>query len=137
MTLLAKQIILLMYGNEYVESISILRLVVWFTTFSYLGIIRNIWLLSEKKQKYLWVINMSGALLNVMLNYCLIPRYGAVGAASASVVSQFFTNVIVGFIISPIRENNKLMIYGLSPIHLTRYAYMVFHSTMKRVSKSK
>ena len=37
MTLLADPIIKILYGAEYLPSIGILRLVVWFTTFSYMG----------------------------------------------------------------------------------------------------
>ena len=38
-----------------------------------------------------------------------------IGAAIASIISQFFTNVITGFIFKPIRRNNYLMLKGLNP----------------------
>jgi hypothetical protein len=38
-----------------------------------------------------------------------------VGAAVASLITQFFTNVVIGFIFKPIRENNRLMLKGLNP----------------------
>ena len=60
-------------------------------------------------------INVAGALANIALNACLIPVWGGVGAAIASIISQFFTNVIIGFIYKPIRRNNYLMLKGLSP----------------------
>ena len=61
MTLLAKPIILILYGADYVPAIAGLRIIVWYTTFSYIGFARNIWILSEQKQRYLWIINLSGA----------------------------------------------------------------------------
>ena len=115
MTLFARFIIHILYGASYNAAIPALRLIVWYTTFSYLGVVRNIWILAEQKQRYLWQINLLGALGNILLNALLIPRFGIMGAAFASLFTQFFTNVIVGFIIRPIRYNNTLMFRGMNP----------------------
>lgn len=114
-TLFSGLIIKILYGAAYSASINALKLIVWYTTFSYLGSVRNIWILAENKQKYLWIINLSGALANVALNYILIPIMGIMGAALASLVTQIFTNVIIGFIIRPIRYSNTLMLRALNP----------------------
>ena len=115
MTVLAKPLVLLLYGPKYIGSASILAVAVWYVAFSYYGMVRNIWILAEEKQKYLTGINIAGALANVALNLCLIPVFGAVGAALASLVTQFFTNVIIGFIFKPIRHNNHLMLKSWNP----------------------
>lgn len=115
MTVFAKLVVNVLYGASYFPAISALQLIVWYTTFSYLGAVRNIWILSEGKQKYLWMINLSGAITNIVLNFLLIPTMGINGAALASLITQIFTNVIVGFIIKPIRYNNWLMLRGLNP----------------------
>ncbi|MDE7336530.1 MAG: flippase, partial [Clostridia bacterium] len=117
-TLLSPIIIKIMYGDEFVASVDALRIVVWFTTFSYLGSVRNVWMLAENKQKYLWIINLSGALGNVILNLILIPIMGVNGAAVASLCTQIFANVIIGYIVRPISFNNKLMVRGLNPKHI-------------------
>ena len=109
-----------MYGTEYEPSIGALRLICWFTTFSYLGTIRNIWMVSENKQKYLWVINFSGALLNIAMNFLLIPKFGILGASFASLVTQIFTNIILGYIIRPIIGNNRIMISALNPKYIKK-----------------
>lgn len=115
MTLLAKPLVYVLYGSEYSNAASILAVSVWYITFGHYGSVRNIWILAEGKQKYLTGINVLGALANVILNFCLIPVWGAIGAAVASVVTQFFTNVIIGFIFKPIRPNNTLMLKSLNP----------------------
>lgn len=114
-TVFSKLIVSVLYGAEYAASANVLGLVVWYTTFSYLGPIRNIWILAENKQKYLWVINLCGAVTNIILNAVLIPLIGVMGAALASLNTQIFTNVIIGFIIKPIRYNNYLMLKGCNP----------------------
>lgn len=120
MTVFAKLIITVLYGSEYYPAIPGLQLIVWYTTFSYFGSVRNIWILAEGKQKYLWIINLSGALTNVVLNAILIPLWGLMGAAGASLVTQFFTNVVVGYIIGPIRRNNLLVVKGLNFVELIK-----------------
>jgi O-antigen/teichoic acid export membrane protein len=122
-TVFSKLIVSVLYGAEYAASANVLELVVWYTTFSYLGPIRNIWILAENKQKYLWVINLCGAVTNIILNAVLIPLIGVMGAALASLLTQLVTNVGMGFVIKPIRYNNVLMLKGCDPRLLWRYVH--------------
>jgi O-antigen/teichoic acid export membrane protein len=115
MTLFAKPLVFLLYGSDYAPTIGILRVAVWYITFSHYGSVRNVWILAEGKQKYLFGINIFGALANVLLNLAFIPIWGSIGAAVASIITQFFTNVITGFIFKPIRRNNYLMLKALNP----------------------
>lgn len=115
LTLLAKPIILFLYGAEYEASISILQIITWYSAFSYMGTVRNIWILAEEKQKHLWKINLSGAVLNLIGNFLLIPIWGASGAAVASVATQFFTNFVLCLIMKPIRPTANLILKALNP----------------------
>ena len=76
----------------------------------------------EQKQRYLILLNLSGAFANIALNAMLIPRLGAIGASIASLVSQFFSNVIMGFVIKELRPNNVLMLRSLNPKYLINVA---------------
>lgn len=113
-TLLAKPIINILYGSQYSPAVEALQIIVWYTTFSYLGPVRNIWILAQGKQRYMWIINLSGAVANVLLNSLLIPYFGLNGAAFASVITQIFTNFVLGFIIKPIRGIGKIMLESLN-----------------------
>ncbi len=115
MTVFAKLIIGILYGDDYEPSVSALQIAVWYTTFSYMGAVRNVWVLGENKQKYLWILNLGGALVNIVLNAILIPFWGINGAAFASFVTQFFTNVIMNVIVRPLKYNNHLIFKGLNP----------------------
>ena len=117
-TVLADPIIRLLYGAQYLDSIPILRLVVWYTTFAYLGTVRNIWILAEGRQKVLWIMNLCGAMANVLLNLALIPRWGSLGAAAASIVTQFISNVVMNSMLPETRGCNRLMLMGLDPRRL-------------------
>ncbi len=114
-TVLAQFIINILYGTSYSASITVLQILVWYCTFSYLGGARDIWILAENKQKHLFVINSIGALLNVGLNYILIPVCGACGAAIASLITQFSINYVFVLIYKPTRRNGILQIKALNP----------------------
>jgi len=115
MTILAPFIIQILYGNDYQPSVLALRIIVWYTTFAYMGSIRNVWILGEGKQKYLWLLNLGGAITNVVLNFILIPVWGIYGAAAASLITQAFTNIAMNVIVWPLRHNNVLIIKSLNP----------------------
>lgn len=136
MTLLARPLVIIIYGEAYAKTINILRIAVWYITFSYYGSVRNIWILSEEKQKYLTGINITGGIANIFLNFVLIPVWGAIGAAVASLITQFFTNVIIGFVFKPIRPNNYLMIKGLNPVILIGMIKSVLLSRIKKHKKT-
>lgn len=116
-TLLSPFIINLIYGDGYVMATNVLKIVVWYTTFSYIGTVRNVWILANNKQKLLVRVNVSGALANVCLNFLMIPRFGMEGAAIASLLTQFFTNVLTGFWFADLKENNFLLFRSLNPIY--------------------
>lgn len=115
LTFLAKYIVNILYGSAYTAAIPILQIITWYSAFSYLGSARNVWILAEEKQKYLWIINLLGALLNIVGNFILIPLIGASGAAIASVATQFFTNFILCFIMKPIKSSATLLLKSLNP----------------------
>ena len=63
-----------------------------------------------------------GMVMSYRIRYEVKPKrfwiWGVVGAAVASLLTQIFTNVVIGFIIKPIRPNNRLMIAALNPVFL-------------------
>lgn len=114
-TVLAKPIVYFLYGQDFQAAVPVLRIMVWQLAFSYMGTIRNIWILGEEKYDILWRINSVGVLVNVIMNLLFIPKWNACGAALASVLTQIFTNFVMGFYMKPIRRNNELLMKGLDP----------------------
>ncbi|MBQ8623885.1 MAG: flippase [Oscillospiraceae bacterium] len=109
----ARPIIGILYGEDYLPAVAPLRIIVWYTAFSYLGVARNAWVVCENKQRYLKYLYISAAVINVVLNIVLIPWIGTVGAALASLITQISTAVILPVIIPPLRPNAKLMLDAL------------------------
>lgn len=114
-TLFARPIVGVLYGEQYRSAVPVLRILVWYISFSYMGTVRNIWILAEGKQRFLWKINLAGVAANIVLNFALIPVLNACGAAIASLLTQVFTNFVFGFLYKPLQENNRLLLKGFDP----------------------
>ena len=110
LSLLSKPLILIMFGKNYLPAQGTLCVLTWGTAFAYLGVARSIWLVPHGKQKFAKYIALCGATGNLILNLLLIPKLGILGAAIATVSTQIFNNFILGFLMPPIRENNKLIL---------------------------
>jgi len=82
----SKQIILLLYGKEFLRSILILKILVISTLF--LGLNRNntTFLNAIKKEKICFYLLFLTFLLNLLLDIILIKPYGIVGVAFATVI---------------------------------------------------
>ncbi|MGC8776267.1 MAG: flippase [Minisyncoccia bacterium] len=90
--ILAKPIMLFIFGKEYVlgaSSFAVLALTI--SIDFYAAILMNA-IFAYDKQKYLSVYTGIGALLNVLLDLILIPRFGILGSAWATFLAQFVSN---------------------------------------------
>ena len=106
-SLLAKIIIYILYGIEYMPSVSSLQISAWYTMFAMLGSARGIWIVCEDKAKYVKYYLGIGAIANVILNYLLIPAYGPGGAAAATLITQIFTAVFAPALFKETRVYTK------------------------------
>ena len=106
-------IVKILYGEAYLPSVAPLRVITWYVAFSYLGVARNAWMVSEHKQKYLVFLYGGAALTNIVLNALLIPCFGTVGAAAASLITQMSTVIGLPFLIKELRPNAKMMLQAI------------------------
>ena len=109
-TLLAKPIILIIYGSDFIESINILLILIWSKGFSLIGMTRAVWLTVEDLGKYQVFFVGIGAILNVVLNVILIPKYGALGAAIAVLIAEAVSTFFALLLFKATRLLFKLLI---------------------------
>ncbi len=86
-TFLSGWIVDLLYGREYHEAASVLALHVWSAVFVFQGVAASQWILAEDLQRYNQVFTVAACLVNVGINYWLIPKHGGYGAAIATLLS--------------------------------------------------
>jgi len=113
-TIFAKQIILLLYGEKYIGAVSALALIVWYSAFSYFGAVNNMFMVAEGKNKWVEVTTLVGAIGNIALNAVMIPLMGIAGAAFASLLTQIVTNFLMMWLIPALRPGFLLLIRGLT-----------------------
>lgn len=112
--LFAKQIILVLYGEKYLGAVSSLSLIVWYSAFSYFGAINNMYMVAEYKAKWVQITTLSGALCNIVLNFALIPVCGIIGAALASLLTQFVANFLIMWLVMDLRPGFYNMLKGIA-----------------------
>ncbi len=87
LTLAADPIIQFIYGSSFSGSVILLKIYIWSLTGMILGFLISHFLTTENKRKILVACAIIPMILNILLNFMLIPHYGAAGAAAATVIS--------------------------------------------------
>ena len=72
------------------------------------------WLLAESMFWASAHIHMAGAVLNVVLNLLLIPFYGAIGAAVATVISYSLAPLLLAPIMPSLRPVARLQLKAIA-----------------------
>lgn len=93
-TFLAPIIIDITFGSEYEASASILAIHIWTAIFVFLGVASGKWLLAENSQIISLYRTLMGVVINVILNLWLIPNYGALGAAWATLAAYAISGML-------------------------------------------
>jgi O-antigen/teichoic acid export membrane protein len=87
-------LISLLYGSCYKKTAYILVLHFIINIFLFIGVLLDKLLIVENKQINITYRVFLGVVVNIVLNYLLIPNYGAIGASYATIISQFFTSIV-------------------------------------------
>lgn len=94
--LLSSYIINLLYGQAFSPAVLALQILIVMAGLSYIYTSLYIVLISVNQQKKIFWITFVGALVNIILNFILIPRYSLYGAASATLIT-YIVLVVLGF----------------------------------------
>ena len=103
-------IVKILYGAEYQKASSILSVSIWAGTFAMLGSARGVWTVTEGLQRYNMFYVGAGAIINIILNYLLIPTAGGYGAAVATLMSQVTVAIIAPLFIKQTRISAIMML---------------------------
>jgi len=89
MTFLSDWVVHFLYGEQYNQAGSVLMIHIWAGIFVFLGVASGKWFMAENLQIFSTVNTSIGAIVNIWLNYILIPKIGVSGAAWATLISYF------------------------------------------------
>jgi polysaccharide transporter, PST family len=119
MTFLSKTIIVLMFGDSYTDAGNVLAVHTWAMVFVSMGLASSSWFIAEGLTRLQMYKSVLGALVNIILNLFLIPPYGAMGAAIATVISYAASDLLSNVIHPQTRSIFKLQVKSLNPFNLS------------------
>lgn len=92
-TILSSWIINVTFGAHYAAASEVLQIHIWAGIFVFLGVAGGRWLIVEKLAIQSMYRTITGAFCNIGLNFLLIPKFGIIGAAYSTLISQFIASV--------------------------------------------
>ncbi len=126
-TLFAGPLVKLLYGSGFEKAALFLTIHIWAAIFIFMRAAFSKWILIENVIAFSTLTQGLGALLNVVLNFVLIPHYGGTGAAIATLISYATASYFSLIFFSKTRPVFKMMTLALlSPF---RYIYVMFRPT--------
>lgn len=107
--ILSEKIVVIIFGNDYRAAGVLLSLFAVRLFFTNMGVAKSLFITNENLFRYSLISAILGAVINIVLNYLLIPKYASIGAIWAMIISFFFTTFIFDLFYKGVRQNLKLM----------------------------
>lgn len=109
-------VVKLLYGDVYIQAAEILTIQIWAGVFVAMGVARGKWLLAENLQHVgYWYVGIA-MIVNVFGNLLMIPIWGAVGAAYATVLAQATAAIIAPYLFKRTRVSSIMLLNSLNPL---------------------
>jgi len=120
LSFIAFPIVLLTFGKLYLPAVPILSIMSFKVIGAAMAQTSGQLIIIERKQKWVSLRNILGCLICITLNFILIRKYGADGAAMVSIITIIVSGFIANFIITPYIHIFKMqvasIIYGWKDI---------------------
>lgn len=124
---LARQIIVFIYGESYYGSVIALQILAWFVFMKFLSYLTGI-VLSSIDMQYLRMYSQGfSAFVNLGANLILIPRYGIVGAGISTLFSEFILFVSSHYFVSKYFYRVKATQILFKPIIASVIMYIIVY----------
>ncbi|MFT5813053.1 MAG: O-antigen/teichoic acid export membrane protein [Psychroserpens sp.] len=125
-----------LYGAEYLDSVKLLNIQIWACCFVFMRAISSKWLIAESLVKFSLLSQGSGAIINIVMNYYLIPIWKAEGAAWATLVSYFFASYVCFWLFSDTRQMARKMSLALFFPMRARSHYQIIQNFIGKDKKN-
>jgi O-antigen/teichoic acid export membrane protein len=120
---LAHPLVRVLFGSAYQRTAPVLQAHVASMVFIAVGVARGRYLVARNHLGFIAAAAVLGAVVNVALNLLWLPRYGAMGAAWATVAAYATSNYLSGFLWRPVWHQTALLTRALLlPIRALRMA---------------
>ncbi|MCX2497642.1 flippase [Plesiomonas shigelloides] len=116
--ILSSFVVELLFGSEYANGSPVLAIAVFTNLFINMGIAQSLWILNEGKSKLSLYKTIAGAVVCLIANFILIPRFGIMGAAISAVLAQLSSTILVNIVLS-----RNVFILQIKSLFLIKYDY--------------
>lgn len=96
-TYLSEEITYVLLGAQYLPSAPVLTIYIWAGVATFLGVASSQYLVTENLTKMSFYRTLLGMIANVILNLILIPKFGIIGSAAATLISYSVATFSIGF----------------------------------------
>lgn len=103
-----------LYGPSYQPTASILSIYIWAQFGTNFGVARSTYMVLEGRVGIKPLLTVIGAVLNICLNYYMIPKLGGYGATVATLITYFVTNVLLNFVVPDLKFIGVCMLRSLN-----------------------
>lgn len=93
-TIFSDYIISTLFGIDYLPSSEILKIHIWSCIFIFIGVATSKFLIVKNLQIYFTFNYIIAASLNIVLNYVLLNKFGAIGATYSTLISYLFASYL-------------------------------------------
>lgn len=116
MTFMSTAVVAFLFGDVFAPAGAVLSIHIWAAVFVFLGVVSNKWLVAENRGGLVFHRSLLGMTTNILLNLLLIPAYGPIGAAIATVVSQAAAVLLADLIQKETRNLFRMKISSMNPV---------------------
>ncbi len=131
-SIFSKDIINIIFGAEFQSAAPVLTIYIWAGVAVFLGVASSQYLITENYTKLSFSRNFVGMIFNVALNFILIPKYGIVGAAVATLIS--YSLAVFSIILFP--KTRKQFFMMMKSMLFVNLINQVFKILSKRNDKT-
>jgi O-antigen/teichoic acid export membrane protein len=119
-TIFSADIIRLLFGTDFLQAAPVLTVYIWAGVAVFLGVASSQYLITENFTKLAFSRSFIGMVVNVLLNLALIPKYGIIGAAYATLVSYSLATFSILFFR---KTTNQFILMLKSVLLITFFQY--------------
>lgn len=94
---LSKELMEIFFSGEYLKANKILLLLILSVLFIQLAGLYNLMVYQHKKSVWIMYVSIIGALASIGFNFLLVPKYGLIGAAVASILTSLLILIVKYF----------------------------------------
>lgn len=122
--IVAPYLVVGLFGDQYSGAIEILRVHIWASIFVFLGVACGSYTRTENIATYSMIQTLIGMGVNIALNFMLIPLWGGLGAAWATLISYGVATFSV-ILFKRTRQNGRQMVRSLNIVRLINKLRMI------------